>query len=417
MTPLPHAYLGLHRLCPYNVRTVAGDKTRVLFVNTPTCRPMGADTWVHVQIIGHLDRATHEPHVALATGGPGQHTPTFEALRDVTGIRVRPVNFGPELSGRGLGGKLKALIATLPALVSIGALARYARRQGIDVIHTSDRPRDALACVVIARLARIPCVVHVHTAHGPWMGRLVRWTLHRADALIAVSDFVGRSLIAAGHRPDRVHVVLNAIDLDAWKPGVDRESARHELGLKPSALALLTVSRLSPEKGLAELIEALARIRVEYPETRLLIAGLDLSADQSFAAELAELVRRGGLDEQVRFLGWRDDVARLMAAADVYAMPSTEEPFGLVFAEAMAMKLPVVGLDDGGTPEVVEHGRSGLLSTHGDIETLAANLALLLGNPDLCHRLGEYGRRRVETMFTTERMARDVADVYARIAS
>jgi glycosyltransferase involved in cell wall biosynthesis len=402
---------------PCIVRDVAGDKTRVLFVNTPTRRPMGADTWVHTQIIGRLDRATHELHVALAPGRPGQRTPTFEALQGVTGVRLRPVSFGPELSGRNLVGKLAALLATLPAVVSLGALARYVRGQRIDVIHTSDRPRDALACVVIARLTRVPCVVHVHTAHGPWMGRLVRWTLHRADALIAVSDFVGRSLVAAGHHPDRVHVVLNAIDLDAWKPGVDRESARHELALKPEAQVVLTVSRLAPEKGPAELIEALARVRGQHPETRLLIAGLDLSADQRFAAELAELVRRRELDGKVLLLGWRDDVARLMAAADVYAMPSTGEPFGLVFAEAMAMNLPVLGLDDGGTPEVVEHEGTGLLSTHGDVDTLAAHLALLLGSPGLRKQLGEQGRRRVEGMFTTERMARDVADVYARIAS
>jgi glycosyltransferase involved in cell wall biosynthesis len=411
------AYSAIARLPPGNVRIVADDKTRVLFVNTPTCRPMGADTWVHTQIIGRLDRATHELHVALVAGRPGQRTPMFDALQGVTGVRLRPVNFGPEVSGRSLAGRLAALIATLPALVSLASLARYVRQQRIDVIHTSDRPRDALACVVIARLTRVPCVVHVHTAWGPWMGRMVRWTLRRADALIAVSDFVGRSLIGAGQPPDRVHVVLNAIDLDSWKPGIERDAARNELALEPGNLAVLTVCRLAPEKGPAQLIEAVARVRGEHPETRLLIAGLDLSADQWFAAELAGLVRRRGLDGEVRFLGWRDDVARLMAAADVYAMPSTGEPFGLVFAEAMAMKLPVLGLDDGGTPEVVEHGRSGLLSTDDDVDALAANLARLLGNPDLRRQLGEYGRRRVEATFTTERLARDVADTYARLSS
>ena len=405
------------RLPPGIVRDVADDKTRVLFVNTPTYRPMGADTWIHTQIIGRLDRATHELHVALAEGRPGQRTPTFEALQGVTGVRLRPVNLGPERSGRSLAGKLAAVIATLPALVSVASLAWYVRTRRIDVIHTSDRPRDALACVVIARLTRVPCVVHVHTAWGPWMGRLVRWTLRRADALIAVSEFVGRSLVAGGHRPDRVHVVLNAIDLDSWKPGVDRDAARHELTVEPETPVVLTVCRLAPEKGPAELIEALAAVRGEHPDVQLLIAGLDLSVDQWFAVELAEQVHRRELDRNVRFLGWRDDVVRLMAAADVYAMPSTAEPFGLVFAEAMAMKVPVLALADGGTPEVVEHRRSGLLSTHGDVETLAANLSELLGNPGLRRRLGEYGRRRVEAQFTTERLAADVAAVYARIAS
>jgi glycosyltransferase involved in cell wall biosynthesis len=180
---------------------------------------------------------------------------------------------------------------------------------------------------------------------------------------------------------------------------------------------VLTVCRLSPEKGPLELVEAIARLRDQGREAKLLIAGVDLWPNQWYAAELEALIRRRGLLGEVLLLGWRDDVPKLMAAADVYAMPSTGEPFGLVFAEAMAMKLPVLGLDDGGTPEVVEHGRTGLLSGHGDIDALAANLAQLLDDPDLGKQFGEQGRQRVEAKFTTERMARDVAKVYRRIAS
>ena len=106
-----------------------------------------------------------------------------------------------------------------------------------------------------------------------------------------------------------------------------------------------------------------------------------------------------------------------MAAADVFAMPSTGEPFGLVFAEAMAMRLPVVGLDDGGTPEVVEHGRSGLLSRHGDIDGLAANLLTLIRNPALRAEMGEYGHRQVEIRFTTERAATEISQLYPLVAS
>ncbi len=81
------------------------------------------------------------------------------------------------------------------------------------------------------------------------------------------------------------------------------------------------------------------------------------------------------------------------------------------------MELPVIGLDDGGTPEVVEDGETGLLSTHGDVDALAANLARLLRGPELRRRLGDHGRRRVEAHFTTERIARDVASVYTSVTS
>jgi glycosyltransferase involved in cell wall biosynthesis len=106
-----------------------------------------------------------------------------------------------------------------------------------------------------------------------------------------------------------------------------------------------------------------------------------------------------------------------MAAADVFAMPSTEEPFGLVYAEAMAMQLPVVALDVAGAVEVVEDGRTGLLSPRGDDAALAENLNRLLADRSLCTAMGEDGRRRVQQLFTIDRMARDTAAVFQVITS
>jgi glycosyltransferase involved in cell wall biosynthesis len=122
-----------------------------------------------------------------------------------------------------------------------------------------------------------------------------------------------------------------------------------------------------------------------------------------------------GVGENVVFTGQRSDVALLLAACDVFSLPSLEEPFGLVFAEAMAMKRPVVALKSGGTPEVVEHGKCGLLSPPGDIDALAANLLRLLGDPALRIQFGEHGRSRVEEHFTPQRMASDFAALYARM--
>ena len=136
-----------------------------------------------------------------------------------------------------------------------------------------------------------------------------------------------------------------------------------------------------------------------------------------FEAELAELVEHLGVERNVTFTGRRSDVRRLMAAADVYAMPSFGEPFGLVFLEAMAMRLPVVALDNGGTPEVVEHGKTGLLSSPGDVDAVAQHLLTLMRSPDLRAQMGAQGRRRVEQRFTTDRQAADMAAVYALIAS
>jgi glycosyltransferase involved in cell wall biosynthesis len=104
-----------------------------------------------------------------------------------------------------------------------------------------------------------------------------------------------------------------------------------------------------------------------------------------------------------------------MAACDVFTMPSLEEPFGLVYLEAMAMQRPVVSLDNGGTPEVVEHGLSGLLSPPRDIDALARNIVLLLRDPALRARMGAHGRSRVLEYFNVGRMAQDAGAAYEAV--
>ena len=195
----------------------AAGKCAVLFLHTATLPPLGADTWVHVQLITKLERASHDLHIACVTGSASAPTPTYQAVRDIPDLRVVPANLGPERSLST--GRLSALIATLPAVPTMVRLARHVRRHRIRVIHTSDRPRDALAAVVLARLTGATSIVHVHTGYAPWMGRVLRWSLRRADVLVAISEFVGRTLVDGGHRPDRIHVVLNAIDPSAWDPG------------------------------------------------------------------------------------------------------------------------------------------------------------------------------------------------------
>ena len=197
-------------------------------------------------------------------------------------------------------------------------------------------------------------------------------------------------------------------------PTIDGSAIRREFRVPEAAPLLASVSRLFEKKGQRELLKAFARVVRDVPDAWLLIVGADAVEVHggSFTAELKELARELGVTGRVVFTGERSDVSRIMASCDVFTMPSWEEPFGLVFLEAMAMRKPVVSLDDGGTPEVVEHGRSGLLSRHGDIEAMAANIVTLLSDRTLRERMGAYGRARVLEFFTAERMARDAAASY-----
>ncbi len=388
-------------------------KTQVLFVSS--AEYPGADTFIHMLIMRTLDRGRFEVHVACPsdTSSPG-----YQALAAIPDVRLHPSNFGPSLNG--LSRPAKALQSVRLASTAAGflTLARFIRRQGISIIHSTDRPRDALACAVLGKLSGVKSVIHAHIKHSEWLSGSVRWSMRQADALIGVSEFVARSLVDHGYDAAKTHAVLNAIDLPRWDFRLDGAPIRQSFGIPPGAPVISCAARLFRGKGQDVAIKAVAAIRSEFPDIRLLVIGSDdrLAMRESFTAELTQLVSDLGISENVIFTGQRSDMPLLIAASDVFALPSDEEPFGLVFAESMAMKKPVAAIANGGTPEVVEHGKSGLLSPAGDVEALANNLRILLRDPALRTRMGDYGRHVVETRFTAGRLAADMAKVYASLA-
>jgi glycosyltransferase involved in cell wall biosynthesis len=343
----------------------------------------------------------------------------FEVLSQFPDLHLHPVDFGPEgfaQSMRGSGReKLSTLAETGRAIASVARLAMTARHERIRIIATDERYRDALACVLIARLTGSKSIIHVHAEYGEWMSPLLKWSLKRADALIAVSEFVARALVSSGYSAARIRVVLNGIDVTDRRPSEGRKEARQEFSLPSDAPVVLTVCRLGAGKGPGDLIRGLPSVRAEYPDVRLLIVGGE--AEPGFRSRLVELTHELGVAGNVVFTGWRNDVPRLMAAADIFAMPAVGDPFPLVYLEAMAMGLPVVALHSGGAPEAVEDGITGLLSDPGDINGLAENLLALIRDPARRTAMGTEGRRRAESYFTAPRMAGDTGEVYKWLVS
>lgn len=363
----------------------------------------------------HLDRSQHEVHVACVPGPSGKPTPTFAAVSAIPDLHVHATNLGPELFAKSKLARVRAAIDTAPAIWNMASLISYVRKHGIQIVHTSDRPRDALASTILAKATGAKCIIHVHVTYGDWMSRVLRWSMGRADALVGVSDFVARSLIQGGYSAKKTRSVLNAIDLEKWQTDVDGLQVRREFGIAPNAPVLICVARIFPPKGQDKLVKALALLRPEFPDVKALIVGQNYPPGTRFSEELRALAENLGVADSLIFTGLRKDVPSLFAAADLLAMPSFEEPFGLVYAEAMAMRRPVVAFDDGGTPEVVDHGKSGLLAPAGDVPALSQNIATLLRSSGLRGGMGEYGRKQVETRFHPARLAHDMARVYARV--
>lgn len=391
------------------------DRINVLFLHSQDV--FGADSAVHGHIMQHLDRDRFSVHLACSKGDGATKPQSLARFETIPNLHIRPTHFVPGLRHRAQNARTSQLRAAAAFPVDFAMLARYIATEKIDVIHGTDHPRDALYTMALAKLTGAKSVVHVHVGWSVYCSRPSRWGVRGADGVFAISRWVAGTVIASGTPRSRVHTVLNGIDPARWDPNTDGSGIRREFGVPREAPLLVSVSRLFGAKGQRELLRSAAAVRRRGADPWVLIVGGDAIEvhGSSFTAELKALAAELGIADRVVFTGLRSDIPAIMAAADVFTMPSFEEPFGLVYLEAMAMQRPVIALDDGGTPEVVEHEKSGLLSRYGDVETMADNIARLIGDAKLRAQMGAYGRSRVLAHFNVQRMARDAGKAYEAV--
>jgi glycosyltransferase involved in cell wall biosynthesis len=195
-------------------------------------------------------------------------------------------------------------------------------------------------------------------------------------------------------------VVHSPVDLERFDPGrVDRATARARLGLDAQP-ALAVVGQITPWKGQATALQALALLKRELPQVRLLVVGSVKFAaagtrydNAGYLRSLEEMTAALGLAENVRFMGERADVPEVLRAVDLLLVPSSEEPFGRVVLEAMAMETAVIATARGGPAEVIEDGVTGMLVAPGEPAAWAQAASDLLGDADRRREMGRQGRR------------------------
>lgn len=391
------------------------DRIPVLFIQSQA--GFGADSLIQAEIVRHLDRRKFEVHVACTRGDRGSPPVSLQKMREIPDIHLRETDFVPGLTRRTLEETLRGFRAVLSFPSEALSLVQYIKRNNIRILHCTEKPRDAVYAVALGKLTGAKSLVHVHVKWSNEYTLPARTAVRHADAALAISAYVRDTIVDMGKPAASVYTVLNALDASGWDPELDGGEVRRELGLAADAPVIASISRLFSWKGPTQLLEAAALVVKEFPALRVLIVGADevYVHGGSYTAELKALAERLGIQQNVIFTGHRRDAARILAACDLFTMPSFEEPFGVVYLEAMAMRRPVISIDNGGTPEVVSHGEDGLLSPPWDVPRLADNIAGLLRDPDRRRRMGEHGRQRVLDYFNPERMARETGDVYERM--
>ena len=325
--------------------------------------------------------------------------PYVQSLRD-RGIPTEPVNLPRD-------------VRPVRMAIALFQMIGYMRRERIDLVHTHCSMPGILGRLA-ARLAGVPVIVHtihgLHTTDGTstFMVRLYNWAERFVGGFTHLLLSQNRVDLEVARRagfvaPERLRLIGNGIDLRRFQPEPR----------VPDPDGLFTIhctARLEPVKNHPMLFEALRRLRAEGRKVRLRLVG-----DGDLRAEYERRCAGMGIGDAVEFLGYRDDITRLLSQSDVAALTSTKEGIPRAMMEAMAMKVPVVATRVVGTEETVADGETGYLVPLGDVDALTKRFAQLMDDAALRREMGERGRRRVESEFDENAIVDRLADAYRQL--
>jgi N-acetyl-alpha-D-glucosaminyl L-malate synthase BshA len=317
------------------------------------------------------------------------------------------------------------------ALSLTSKIVEVARGDGLDIMHAHYAIPHAISAYLARQVlaadatgtsgatqvpARGPAIVT--TLHGtdttlvgndPGFLPLTRFSILQSDAVTVPSSWLGEATyrILDVPRARRIEVIPNFVDADRFAPA---PGTRARAGDRPAVV--LHVSNFRPLKRVADVVATFAEARRRMPATPI---ELWLVGDGPDRERVRERVRDLDLNAHVQFLGERSDLPAILRQADLFLLPSESESFGLAALEAMACGVPVVASRVGGVPEVVADGETGLLAEVGDVATMAAHVARLLGDEALRARFGAAARARAVSAFPLDATVARYEAVYRRV--
>ncbi|MBI4586403.1 MAG: glycosyltransferase [Planctomycetes bacterium] len=338
------------------------------------------------QIIQHLAGKGHEVFLACHPNSEYER----RARRD--GLNVFPI----PMRGR----------SVAMAYLRLARLMRREKIELVDVHGSVDHQMVAGA----APFARRPVVVRTKHKNlklkSGWLSRLV-YCPPITHKIIAISDAVRQQLVSDGIPHQQVELIYEAINLERFRPDLERLRLRDELGFSSSHILIGSASRLHHSKGIDVLLQAFARLHRRCPETRYVHAG------HGSIEKFTEIARREGIPAGAAvFLGPVEKIETFYPSLDLFCLPSRSEGLGIVLLEAMACKVPAVASCTGGIPEVVIDGQTGILVPPEDAEALGQALEALVRSPEQRRRFGEAARERVESHFDSRLMLERTERLY-----
>lgn len=307
------------------------------------------------------------------------------------------------------------------------ALRRLLRHGRFDIVNAHWVLPQGLISVLAQRGADIPIVITAHGGdvmglRGGFMGRLKRYAFSRADAITTNSSATEGAVRGTTGSIDRVVQIPLGATPPAPRLDPDEKARqwRKRCNCDDSATLVAFVGRLIAEKGVDDLIRALALLTSGMPDLKILIAG-----DGQDRSRLERLTQEMNVVERVHFCGWVDSatLGDVLAAADIFAGPSKArsdgavEGLGLTFVEAMLAGLPVIATRSGGIVDLIKDGQTGLAVEENDPEGIAAAIQRLVSDPELRLRLAANGKAHAQAGFTRSVAAEKFDVLFSELAA
>ncbi len=287
---------------------------------------------------------------------------------------------------------------------------RLLKDEHVNLIHAHEFDANVQGSFVAA-FCGVPLVATIHGKNYFWeklRRRLAYQWVSRTATMVAVSENLKQFIVEkVGVNSGRVKVVYNGVDALLPLSLADIDQCKKELDLPTGDQIVGVVGNLYPVKGHQYLIAAIPAVLDKCPDTTFIFAGRG-----QLEVELKEQVQQLGIDGKVRFLGLRQDIPRILAVLDVFALPSLSEGLSMAILEAMVAGKPVIATDVGGNPELVENAKTGYLVPSQSSQALADRLISLLTNRERALEFGKIGQLRAQGQFNLQSMVQAYQSLY-----
>ncbi len=300
------------------------------------------------------------------------------------------------------------LFVTLPEAIRYYQIGR---KYKVRLVHLNNIMGSQLAGILAAKFLNVPCVGHLRNFEE--VDGVTKFYAKLIGVHIAISGAIRENLLHLAVPEKKIFLIHDAIDLDDFNSTIQCEYLRKEFNLNNEEKLFGVFGRIIEWKGIKEFVHAAAIIIQSTPNAKALIVGDSSDGDNKYFSEVKKLISHYGLEQRIILTGYRKDVPAIMGLMDVVIHASiTPEPFGMVIIEGMAMGKPVVATKVGGPLDIVVDGQTGFLVEPGDLNDLAYAIRRILSENNLATVMGKNGKERVATLFTKERYARQIEEVY-----